>query len=460
MNNFKIESSILNHIDYIKDLEFKFYNQIKNEFKMKLENIDKEVLESKWRIDNGWIVHEKNIKRTIITKFGEVTFGRTKYKNKFNGKCSFLADPYMEIGRYQRISFSLEKEILESFGNGESHITVWKKFDKANLTKRTISNILSRRSKYKIENFILKQKTNIISKDIIYVDIDDCWSTVRYKKNKKWLRLRVAVAHQGKIKEGKRNKLLNKTAFIKTFIKGVNCNTQDYSFWLKNNLEKQYGDLTKKKIIICGDGAKWIKEISEILGCDYVLDKFHLFQKLYLCFPYKKSSKKLFNLYQKAKEYYDSKNIEALLNFLIENIDSNINKSLKIKEAIRYIKNNYKGIKNHYEEWYRGCNAESAVSHLIKSIKGYGAKLYSKNSFEFLINLKIASINKINISTFLYEKDKENLEKFIEENKSLKNKNNNIYNTKKFQFIKSANIPILNQKTSGTNIKIRKLLFS
>lgn len=49
------------------------------------------------------------------------------------------------------------------------------------------------------------------------------------KKKKRLVRVRVAVAYQGKIKDNKRNKLINKKVFLKTFLKGRSCNTYEYS---------------------------------------------------------------------------------------------------------------------------------------------------------------------------------------------------------------------------------------
>ncbi|AUB31995.1 Mbov_0401 family ICE element transposase-like protein [Spiroplasma floricola] len=454
---FASEFNSINQINLLNNLEEKYFLKLKNDFKLSLEKIDEEVVNSKWRVNKGWIIKERNIKRTIITKFGEVTYKRTKFINKYNGKCSFLADPYMEIEKYQRISFSLEKEILESFNHGESHIIVWEKIKKSNITKRTISNILKRNAEFNFKKLDLTKDE--FKNDLpVYVDIDDCWTTVRFKNKKRWIRVRVAVAYQGKIKEGKRNKLINKKVFLKTFLKGNSCNTYDYSCWLQQEIEKNYGTLTNKKFVICGDGANWILEIANFLGAEFVLDKFHLFQKIYFCFPYKRSKNKskLMKLYELAIEKYDSKNIKSLINFLYENVDSIGLKNKRIKEAIKYISNNIKGIENHFKDWYIGCFAESAVSHLVKSIKGYGAKIYNKKTFELLINLKATKINNIDILEIIYFKFKENLEDQIYDNQKIfiSNKSNNLEKRN----LKSVKISILDYKKTGYNELIRKLI--
>lgn len=456
-NIFSNEYTSINQIDILKKLEEIYFIKLRNEFKLNLEKIDEEVVNSQWRINKGWIIKEKNIKRTIITKFGEVTYKRTKFINKFNGKCSFLADPYMEIEKYQRISFALEKEILESFNHGESNIIVWEKFKMSNITKRTISNILKRNSNFSFKNSnLINQK---FENDLpIYVDIDDCWTTARYKKKKRWVRVRVAVAYQGKIKDNKRNKLINKKVFLKTFLKGRSCNTYEYSLWLQNKLKENYENIENKKLIICGDGANWISDISNFLGAEFILDKFHLFQKIYACFPYKKSNNKskLIKLYELAIEKYNSKNIKSLINFLCENIDSNGLNNKRIKDAIRYISNNTKGIENHFKNWYIGCFAESAVSHLVKSIKGYGAKIYNKKTFELLINLKAAKINNINILEIIYSKFKENLEDRIYDDLNVFIPNE--YEIFEKTEIKIVKIPILDSKKSAYTDLIRKIL--
>ncbi len=363
----------------------------------------------------------------------------------------------MEIEKYQIISFSLEKEIIESFNHGESHIIVWEKIKKSNITKRTILNILKRNAKFDFKNLYLSNEE--FKNDLpVYVDIDDCWTTVRFKNKKRWFRVRVAVAYQGKQKEGKRNKLINKKVFLKTFLKDKSCNTYDYSYWLKNEIEKNYGSLTNKKFVICGEGANWISEIANNLGAEFVLDKFHLFQKIYFCFPYKRSKNKskLMKLYELAIDKYKSKNIKSLINFLSENIDSIGLKNERIKETIKYISNNIKGIENHFKDWYIGCFAKSAVSHLVKSIKGYGAKIYNKKTFELLINLKATKINNIDILEIIYFKFKENLEDQIYDNLKMfiPNRHNNFVKRN----LKLAKIPILDSKKSSYNELIRKLI--
>ncbi len=62
----------------------------------------------------------------------------------------------------------------------------------------------------------------------------------------------------------------------------------------------------------------------------------------------------------------------------------------KIKDLIKYIKNNSEGIKVYKEDWYMGSCTEQQISHNIKWLKGYGNKSYSERVFKNMIALKMA----------------------------------------------------------------------
>ncbi|ALA97834.1 hypothetical protein SKUN_00947 [Spiroplasma kunkelii CR2-3x] len=60
----------------------------------------------------------------------------------------------------------------------------------------------------------------------------------------------------------------------------------------------------------------------------------------------------------------------------------------KIKDFIKYIKNNSEGIKIYKEDWYIGSYTEPQISHNVKLLKGYSAKSYSKKVFKKMIAIK------------------------------------------------------------------------
>ncbi|WP_342274909.1 Mbov_0401 family ICE element transposase-like protein [Spiroplasma endosymbiont of Cantharis lateralis] len=458
----EIREDMVNQTNLFKEIEQSVLNQAKLELKRYFEQKDLEIKNSNWRLKEGWIIHDNNIKRTQITEFGDVTFKHTKYKNKNTGKYAFLVDPFLQIQKYSRVVYDLKMKIINSFEGGERQKDIIRFFKNANFNRQTVSNILQSINSQDLAKHIENNNKVIESdNDIVYIDIDDCWSTIRNKYKKEEIRIRVAVAYETRERNNKKYELKNKRAFVKTFSKGKKCDTHDYSKYLLQMLETNYGDLSKKQIILCGDGANWIKEIADYIGAEYILDKFHLFQKIYRCFAYKKSSKsknsdRLKDLYQKTIEYYSENKINELVQFLTTCLDMEKLNIQRIKEAIRYITNNRKGIENHFKSWNNGCHAEAAVSHLIKSTKGYGAKIYSKNNFEILINIKIAKINGINLVNFLTNKLKDKLQETISD-QYFDNSNNDNKNTNKNRKLKEINLPILDKPSTIYSTRIRNL---
>ncbi|AXF96144.1 hypothetical protein [Spiroplasma phoeniceum] len=79
-------------------------------------------------------------------------------------------------------------------------------------------------------------------------------------------------------------------------------------------------------------------------------------------------------------------------------------------ETIELIKNNKDGIENQALKYNIGCHMEGDVSHYIKAVKGRGAKIYCKETFN---NMLIASMLRLNskINEVKIEKNIQNKEK-------------------------------------------------
>ncbi|WP_339024216.1 UPF0236 family transposase-like protein [Spiroplasma endosymbiont of Agriotes lineatus] len=62
---------------------------------------------------------------------------------------------------------------------------------------------------------------------------------------------------------------------------GKRINTMDYRDLLIKKLQKYYVNINYDKIIICGDGDTWIREIANSFGnVRYILDGYHAIKKL------------------------------------------------------------------------------------------------------------------------------------------------------------------------------------
>ncbi|QJU61527.1 hypothetical protein HHA36_03455 [Spiroplasma citri] len=142
----------------------------------------------------------------------------------------------------------------------------------------------------------------------------------------------------------------------------------------------------------------------------YSLDKFHLVKRFKGLFSYRNRNKIHRLKYKLAKIYFFTGNYEALLDFLICHLPYVIDSKKKfLLETIELIKNNKDGIENQALEYNIGCHVEGDVSHYIKAVKGRGAKIYCKETFN---NMLIASMLRLNsrINEVKINKNKEKIE--------------------------------------------------
>jgi len=76
-----------------------------------LEDLDKMIKESAER-KKKWVVQEKEMKKTLVTIFGEVQYFRVYYKLKGDKGFTYLVDDIVGIERYQRLDEGLIAKIV------------------------------------------------------------------------------------------------------------------------------------------------------------------------------------------------------------------------------------------------------------------------------------------------------------------------------------------------------------
>ncbi|WP_339025299.1 UPF0236 family transposase-like protein [Spiroplasma endosymbiont of Agriotes lineatus] len=120
----------------------------------------------------------------------------------------------------------------------------------------------------------------------------------------------------------------------------------DYRDLLIKELQKHYVNANYDRIIVCGDGATWIREIANIFGnVRYILDGYHAIKKL---------KQKAFNIiFENRKatlnnwiELYKDGNHQELIKTIRNDAKNELNKDIKInlRKASNYFKNNKHGM--------------------------------------------------------------------------------------------------------------------
>ncbi|WP_375315150.1 Mbov_0401 family ICE element transposase-like protein [Spiroplasma endosymbiont of Tipula paludosa] len=244
----------------------------------------------------------------------------------------------------------------------------------------------------------------------LYAWIDETFIKLRNngRKSTKY-RFRLVTFHTGKRLinlTSTRNELINKRAFCLIVPEKEEINTETFAKQVYNMADMFYENIKQAKIIIGGDGAKWIEDISKSLdNSEYVLDLFHGTRQLY--WNLKKKQNVLYSsIYNHAANLLRKGSYLELINFL--KVSSTFMRTQeqkqKLKALVKYFKIKKQGIINQGASWNVGVNAEGQVSHIIKWLLSYGAKSFNVKTFSNMLNSHLAKINNIDIMQTLRNK--------------------------------------------------------
>ncbi|MDW2909939.1 Mbov_0401 family ICE element transposase-like protein [Mesomycoplasma ovipneumoniae] len=372
--------------------------------KIKIE--DQKFLEKvKQTHDQGF--HSK-ITRKLKTEYGKIEIKVNRYWKKVsigdeNGEVIgkkrkvFYCDTFSNlVKKGKTITNSLIKKIINmcyevKYGSGISRM-----LDKV-VSVGSVNLILKEiDTSGNLENF----KELSAGQNYINLAVDDSFH--RVVENKKFYKVknRMLVLYLGK-KDGK---VYGKTNILEVRkINSAGFSIDQLAQIVKDVITEVY----KKnlKIIVYGDGAKWIRNLSKKLDAIYILDKFHLIKKLSDLVSLKNNNslnrflfeQKFPKLYQKLLDYFEqnqSDRIVSELRQLIKYLRTILEKHpllfSKIKQKIeaagqflRYVISNLEAINQLFSFKTASSYTESFVASLIK----FNTKIkYSTFSFDRYFN--------------------------------------------------------------------------
>lgn len=300
-------------------------------------------------------IHKSTVSRTLVTRFGELEFNRPYYKNIRDKNYVYILDELLGIEKYERVEGNLKGDILDKAVD-VSYQKAAELLTPAYLTRQTVKNII--RENGKIDNLDLEveDKKEV---DTIYIEADEDHVALQNGKNKE---MKLIYVYDDRTRVSKdRIRLENIRYFT------GEMNPEDIWTEVVTYLDEAY-DLDKvRNTYIAGDGANWIKGGTEIIkDSKYVLDHYHLskyVKKITAHLPSLEEpadiEKPLWRFIRGGKKSF----VIELIDFAIE-ITPSKSKKKSMKEAKRYILNNWEGINNLFEEEYR-CSAEGHISHIL-----------------------------------------------------------------------------------------------
>lgn len=358
------------------------------------------------RKNEGWIVKEW-ITRKVYFKSNFLTIRIRKYCKFVNNKWQYYNVLSDTLHKYKHIDTEIEKEITKIYLNG---LTYRKIANIYSLHHTTIFNIVRKNyhQDIKLDN-LKKYNVESESKNTIYISMDDTYFKAKKERN-----------HITKIKARMINFFLldeSKKPICKNHLIILSSPKNN---WTINALVKKilfiirFFYSNKLKIVISGDGAKWIRSLANKLKAKYILCKYHLKSKFNVIFNNSNHLKyELNQLQQKINinlkdviiDNLRNNNYRFILNFIINNWNDIYNafdekRAKLLYEFTNYIKSNLKGLEEITKDdlIYYGNTAESYVSHLIKSRINQDYSIFSlKTIIQKIVNPFNYSQNNIQI---------------------------------------------------------------
>ena len=358
------------------------------------------------RKNEGWIVKEW-ITRKVYFKSNFLTVRIRKYCKFVNNKWQYYNVLLDTLHKYKHIDTEIQKEITKIYLNG---LTYRKIANIYSLHHTTIFNIIRKNYYQDIKlNNLKKYNVESESKNTIYISMDDTYFKVKKERN-----------HITKIKARMINFFLldeNKKPICKNHLIILSSPKNN---WTIDALVRKilfiirFFYSNKLKIVISGDGAKWIRSLANRLKAKYILCKYHLKSKFNVIFNNSNQLKyELNQLYQKINinlkdliiDNLRNNNYRFILNFIINNWNDIYNafdekRAKLLYEFTNYIKSNLKGLEEITKDdlIYYGNTAESYVSHLIKSRINQDYSIFSlKTIIQKIVNPFNYSQNNIQI---------------------------------------------------------------
>lgn len=381
------KGKVSNFVNLIELISYDSENLARQRIVNYLEKLDMNFKNSDERKTKYYVKDYRS--RTIITIYGEITYRRTIYTDKYTGSRYIYVDSKMGIAKYIRYTNDVRAYAYESYADENSMIKVGKELgnlihckfslkrnDEYALSRQTIYNFLN----IKPIHYIPKQKRQV---NKLYILLDEKFIGCQDKDKK--IMSKVCLIYEDIIKS-KRNKLVNKTYF--------SSSNNEFKYDLLTYIDEIY-DIDKiKEIYFMSDGGSWIKDtINELIFPNTktirCLDKFH-------------ANRSLSNI---VEDY----NTRSIAQYYIDHNDlDSFTKSIKHfvrkeNEAdYKYLVRNFNEIVNMYH-CPAPCAMEQCISHHVMSQFTSVPKAYSSKNIEKYLSMRDNYRNGVNLKELILE---------------------------------------------------------
>ena len=395
LNTFSIDTSKNRYVNMFIEFQNLMNETSSLFFSQLFENLDK-VFKKSYKRKEKYNINKSNVKRTIVTIFGSITFYRTLYINKTTGEYYFYVDDILGLEAYKNYD-PIVRAILvqDSVATNPNHTSVYSPLNILNL-KNQLTNSISKQTIYKFKQETKIRKINyeeIKTNKSLYVMVDEKWIHEQDKKNpnkKKWIMSKCFVTFTGIKRKGKRSRLIGRHIFITTSDKPWK-EFMDEIYMIYNFEEIN-------TINLLSDAGSWIlsgvSELKLYSNNKVTINtcEFHMKQKINRSTTDKELRITIANIiYEKE----DKEEFIKEMDKLIESKTGDTRKQ-KVTEYKNYILNHWQGIINMKHSLCKS-SMEAHIEHCIASSFASVPKAYSKENIEVYLKLQEVVLNGISI---------------------------------------------------------------
>lgn len=364
-----------------------------------LEKMDLNFRNSPGRTKNYYVKQTRF--RTIITMYGEITFRRTEYISRINGKPYIYIDSKLHLDSRIRYAPDVRAKVYSNYADCKSMTEVGRnigdmivaKYHNGNprdfaIPRQTVQRILKSTKEVRI---LSDSKKDI---DILNIMLDEKWIPGQHNPNdsdeNKAIMTKAATIYETYTKAQKsptKRNILEGCTYYSSYQK-------EFADELIELIDSKYNIDSIKTINFMGDGANWIKEVGNTLKfpnkkTNIGLCKFHTGQAL-------DRITRDENIYDKAYDYLIHRNIKEfnkLIKVLKENEPS---KAEKIETNANYLTSHIDEIIT-MNKLKVPCAMEQVISHHLASQFTCVAKAYSPNNINYYTSNRDAYRNGYNM---------------------------------------------------------------
>jgi len=385
--------------DSIEDMIFEISQNIAcRVFEKAITDIDSYLRNKRER---GKLKNTGKREKYFLTRFGDILYSRTRYKDKKTGKSHYLLDEALSIDKNQRISLSRARIecFLSGFSSYREVVEGIKLLISGPRCHEAIRQSVIKEGSLIIENQEkkLRQIENLNypdkeAPDTAYLEADATYISLqnRGKKKKEKMEVKLGVGYTGKearYSTGKSKRLKEKFTFV-----GIG---KDFMEKLGLLAEERLSLSKVKKVIFGGDGDSWVTSgIKDYFSsATYILCLYHLYKKFKESLGRRKEEQKV------IKDLLLSNQIDKGLSVIDQLIRNSYDQKEKdnLVKLYTYISRNRLGITNHLKlkdkEMERAGAIESNINKVIASRFKKRGMSWSKRGALALLKIKETIIN-------------------------------------------------------------------